>query len=289
MNFCLHFSPFKVPRALSVLIAIVLMAFFSKETLALVTQNPEPTGKFEWGAGLLSIKGAHYRGSDQSKDWFIPTPYFSYNSENIEVETSFARGTLYKNSWMAFKLSVLVGLNVESEDNRARAGMESLDYTFELGPMVIFDLWENPAKGYSLTFEAPFRMVNSTDLSNVHNRGFFSVPYLSWKASPHPRRWGVGYELSVAAMWGSRKYHEYFYGVAPWYVTAGRAYYQAKAGYSGTQFTIILNKRWQDVVILPFIRYDILDGAVFEESPLVKKKSYFVGGLGIFWLFGNKL
>ncbi len=260
-----------------------------RSTYADTNTKVEPTGKFEWGAGLLSIKGAHYRGSDQSKDWFIPTPYFSYNSENLEVESSFARGTLYKNDWMAFKVSVLVGLNVESDNNRARSGMESLDYTFELGPMVIFNLWENVVRGYQLTFEAPFRMVNSTDFSNVHNRGFFSVPYLSWKASPHPDRWDWGYEISNAIMWGSRKYHEYFYGVAPWYATVGRPYYQAKAGYSGTQFTLILNKRWKDVIIVPFVRYDILSGAAFEDSPLVRKDNYMVSGLGIFWLFGNKL
>ncbi len=262
---------------------------FCSQVWAQINTKVEPTKRFEWGAGLLTVRGAHYRGSDQDKTWIIPTPYFSYSSENIEVESSFARGTLYKNDWMAFKVSVLVGLNVESETNYARSGMNSLDYTFELGPMVIFKLWENAAKGQLLTFEAPFRMVNSTDFTNVHNRGFFSVPYISWKGSPHPDRLNWGYDLSAAMMWGSRKYHEYFYGVAPWFATVGRPYYQAKAGYSGSQFTFILNKRWEDFVIVPFIRYDILSGTVFEESPLVKKKSYMVGGLGFFWLFGDKL
>ena len=249
----------------------------------------EPTEKFEWGAGLLSVRGNHYRGSDQAKNWIIPTPYFTYTSEVLEVEPSFARGTFYKNDWLALKMSVIVGLNVESEKNKARAGMDSLDYMFELGPMAIVKIWESETKGHSLTFEMPFRMVNSTDLTNAHNRGFFSISYINWRAAPHPSRWNWGFELSAGAMWGSRKYHEYFYGVAPWFETPERSAYKATSGFSGTQITLILNKRWKDLIFVPFLRYDNLVGTAFEDSPLVKQRSYLVGGLGFFWLFGNKL
>ncbi|MCR9204845.1 MAG: MipA/OmpV family protein, partial [Halobacteriovoraceae bacterium] len=242
-----------------------------------------------WGAGFLGFRGGHYRGSDQTRDWFLPLPYFTYTSEYIEAEPSFVRGTFFKNDWLSLKLSVLAGLNVESETNRARRGMPSLDYTFEAGPMAIFNLWKSSDKLYSLTFEIPFRMVHTTDLSYVRAIGFFGIPYLNLRSAPLKTLMNWSFEVSIAGMWGSKKYHNHFYGVAPLYATAGRPTYNARDGFSGTQYTIILNKRYKDFVFVPFFRFDDLHGTAFEESPLVKKKRYTIGGLAFFWLFGDDL
>lgn len=243
--------------------------------------------KFEWGAGMLSIKGAHYRGSDQSREWFIPIPYFSYSSERVEAESSFIRGTFFENDWFAFKLSILVGLNVESEKNRARSGMPNLDYTFEAGPMVIFKLWNSQKSGQSLTLEAPFRQVHVTDLSYVDRVGFFGVPFINYKLLPREDFYKWGFEASLAYMWGSKKYHQYFYGVDQQFATATRPRYVANSGYSGTQLTLILNKRWKDLILVPFYRFDWLGGVSFANSPLFRKNSYQVGGLAFFWVFGG--
>lgn len=244
--------------------------------------------KFEWGAGALTFKAHHYRGSDQSKDWFIPLPYFIYTSETIEAEPSFVRGTFYRNDWFAFKLSINAGLSVESEKNRAREGMPSLDYTFEAGPMFIFKMWKSEDKKLILNFEWPIRQVHSTDLTYINAEGIFSIPYLNIIHMPMKSTWNLGGELSFGVMYGSKDYHQYFYGIESQYVTTSRPLYEAKSGYSGVQTTWILNKRIGDVVIMPFLRWDYLDGVAFKNSPLFKKKSYLLGGLGTFWLFGGK-
>jgi len=36
-----------------------------------------------------------------------------------------------------------------------------------------------------------------------------------------------------------------------------------------------------------FVRYDNLSGAIFEDSPLVRKKDYLAGGIAITWVFGE--
>ena len=36
-----------------------------------------------------------------------------------------------------------------------------------------------------------------------------------------------------------------------------------------------------------FLRYDNLSGATFEDSPLVKQKDYFAGGVAITWVLGE--
>lgn len=261
--------------------------FFIVLALSDLTNQVYAKERFEWGLGALTMQGHHYRGSDQSKTYFFPIPYFVYTSDKIEAEPSFIRGTFYENSWFAFKLSVIVGLNVESEENDARQGMPSLDYTFEAGPMAIFKLWKSQDRKRSLTFEIPFRHSFVTDLTYVDENGFFSIPYLNFIQAQTEKLLGWGYEASIAYMWGSSKFHNFYYGVNPIYATENRPTYDAKAGYSGTQLTVVLKKRWKDLVLIPFIRWDYLKGTAFEDSPLVKQKSYLLGGLGIFWLFGG--
>ena len=48
-----------------------------------------------------------------------------------------------------------------------------------------------------------------------------------------------------------------------------------------------LSKRFPKYWVGGFVRYDNLNGAVFEDSPLVRQKSYLAGGLAITWIFGE--
>jgi outer membrane protein len=248
-------------------------------------EDIEPSKKFEWGAGFLSIYGNHYRGSDQEKLWFFPTPYFTYKSEHIEAEPSFIRGVFFHNEWFSFKLSLMLGLNVESKKNRARGGMPSLDYTLEAGPMFIFHLWKSQNKELTINFEWPIRESFATDLSYIKAVGLFTVPYVNFIHQPTPSTWSWSSELSFSPMFADRKYHQYFYGVDKQYERPNRPEYQARGGYNGFQAAVVLNKRIKNFVIIPFLRWDYLKGAVFEDSPLVKIKTYTIGGLGLFWLF----
>lgn len=264
----------------------ILFFIFSLFCLSANASQVEASPKhFEWGAGVLSIYGNHYRGSDQGKLWTFPLPYFSYISEHIEAEPSFIRGIFVRNEWFSFKLSLMVGLNAESEENMARAGMPSLDYTFEAGPMFIFHLWKSEDENVLVNFEWPIREIFATDLSYVKHVGLYTVPYFNIKHLPTPTTWNWNSELSVSPMFADQKYHHYFYGVNQEYASPERPYYKAHGGYSGFQTALVLNKHFDNFVMIPFIRWDYLNGARFIDSPLVKTKNYFIGGLGLFWLF----
>ena len=241
--------------------------------------------KFEWGAGLLNLYGNHYRGSDQGRLWTFPLPYFNYSSDRIEVDPSFIRGIIFHNEWFSFKLSLMAGPNAESKKNRARAGMPSLDYTLEAGPMMVFYLWKSDNKEFALNFEWPFREVMATDFSYLKHVGLFTVPYLNLKHEGTPATWNWRSELSVSPMFADQKYHEYFYGVDKQFVLPNRPSYHARGGYSGLQTTVFFNKRIGNLIIIPVVRWDYLNGATFMNSPLVKIKNYLLAGLGTFWLF----
>lgn len=261
----------------------LLLILFTQNGLA--DQSTEPYKKFEWGVGLLSIYGNHYRGSDQSKSWLLPAPYFSYASEKIEAESSFIRRIFIHNERFAFKLSLMLGLNVESKENKAREGMPPLDYTVEAGPLFVFHLWHSENKEVTINFEVPIREGFATNLRYIKPMGFFTVPFINIIHSPAPSFWNWKSEFSVSPMYADQRYHQYFYGVGSEYARAGRPYYRAHGGYSGFQTALIMNKRIGNIAIIPFFRWDYLGSAVFESSPLVKVKNYGIAGLGIFWLF----
>ncbi len=240
---------------------------------------------FDWGFGAVPLVINHYRGSDQFKPYIIPSPYLSYRGDTIEAEQSWVRGKLYANDWFALKISMIVGLAVESEDNDARRGMDDLGYMFEAGPMLIVNLWRSADRRHLLTFEAPVRQVFATDFRDIDRVGIFSVPYLNFTSAPGQWSFGCTTEFSVAAMFADRKYHSYFYSVSPAHALPERPAYQARGGYSGIQLALILNRRLGSIQLIPFIRYDYLRRAVFEDSPLVLTPHYFVFGMGTFYVF----
>jgi outer membrane scaffolding protein for murein synthesis (MipA/OmpV family) len=85
-------------------------------------------------------------------------------------------------------------------------------------------------------------------------------------------------------LFADRRYHQYFYTVDPQYATATRPQYHASAGYAGTQVVTALSKRFPKFWVGGYLRYDTLSGAVFEDSPLVQRRSYWAAGLGFAWM-----
>ncbi|MCK4587802.1 MAG: MipA/OmpV family protein, partial [Gammaproteobacteria bacterium] len=71
------------------------------------------------------------------------------------------------------------------------------------------------------------------------------------------------------------------------YATATRPQYQPDGGYSGSRATLslVMNSRHWFVGI--FARYDKLNGAVFEDSPLVEVNDYFAAGFAVSRIFGS--
>jgi outer membrane scaffolding protein for murein synthesis (MipA/OmpV family) len=94
--------------------------------------------------------------------------------------------------------------------------------------------------------------------------------------------WNLG--ILIGPLFADRRYHDYFYTVAPQYATAARPAYQAVGGYAGTQTITALSKRFPHFWVGAYMRYDTLSGAAFVGSPLVQRKSYWSTGLGISWM-----
>ena len=83
------------------------------------------------------------------------------------------------------------------------------------------------------------------------------------------------------------RYHEYFYGVAPQFATAARPAYEARGGYSGMQFIGSVSKRFENYWFGAFFKADSLHGARFEDSPLVRRKTAYAGGVAVAYVFAT--
>ena len=240
---------------------------------------------WEAGVGFFTFKLPHYRGSNQDRNFYLPAPHFIYRGDKVQAENGYIMGRFLKWGRLRLNLSFFLGLAVSSDENEARKGMDDLDFTFEVGPMANIDLWKSQSHDMFFTFNIPIRPSFSTDFRKIDYVGIFTVPFINFAVAPQATDLRLGIEFAIAYMQASKKYHNYFYGVEPKFATDTRAAYSAKAGYSGTQFSLILSRRFGNVMVIPFMRYDYLKSTAFSDSPLVKTHHYFVYGMGISWFF----
>jgi len=233
---------------------------------------------WEAGVGAAALRMPHYRGSDQDHAWLLPTPYFVYRGQILRSDREGARAVLLDSERLDIDISAGGSAPTRDGENRARSGMPELDATFEIGPKVNVMLAKGA--GWKLDLRVPVRAAFAV---GAHSRA------IGWTASPwvnldlDVQGWNIG--LSGGVLLGSRKYHAYFYDVAPAYASATRAAYAADSGYAGWGGTASASRRLGNWWLAGFVRTDSVAGAVFRDSPLVKQRNNLTYGLAASWVF----
>jgi outer membrane scaffolding protein for murein synthesis (MipA/OmpV family) len=236
--------------------------------------------EWELGAGATAFSLPDYRGSDESRVYGVPFPYVIYHGERLRVDRQGVRGMFFESDRVELDLSMNATPPVD-EKNRAREGMPHLDPTFEIGPRLNFILLRDRPNERALTLRLPVRAVVATDLSDARWAGFTAYPHLS--ADLRSGGWNVG--VQAGPLFGTGRYHEYFYSVEPHFATAERPAYDARSGYSGALALASITRRFDKMWIGAFARYDTLKGAAFESSPLVKRDHALMWGIALAWVF----
>ena len=172
-----------------------------------------------------------------------------------------------------------------SDDNDARRGMEDLDPTFEFGPALRIKLLDSRENWHRLSLAFPVRAVFSTDFRSVRYEGWVFSPRLNFEKGNVIPETGIYLGVSAGPMFGDRGCHQYFYNVEPPYAAADRPAYDAGGGYSGSTLTVGLGKNYRSFHFHAFVSADFLQGAVFEDSPLVKTKTSWMSGFSVTWIF----
>ncbi len=247
----------------------------------------EPRPQWEFGLGATTLRLPDYRGSDESRSYLYPFPYFVYRGERLRVDRQGARAVLLESQRVELDFSLYGTPPVDSSKNRARQGMPDLDPTVEAGPQLNFTLARERSQEWRLDLRLPLRAVIATDLRHAQQAGYVFYPHLNLNLRPElpGGKWNVG--LQAGPMFATREYHRYFYGVEPQFATPQRPAYEASGGYSGTLALATLSRRVGKLWIGGFARYDTLHGAVFENSPLVKLHHSVMTGFAVAWVFAE--
>lgn len=243
--------------------------------------------KWELGAGATGLRLPDYRGSDETRNYAYPLPYFVYRGERMRFDREGFRGVLLESERIELDLSVAGSLPVKSERNRARSGMPDLDPALEIGPKVNVTLWRDRPGERRLDLRFALRGVIATDLSHAKDAGWVFHPHLYYDSRPAflGGRWDLSAQAGV--LYASNRYHQYYYGVAPQFATAERPAYEAGAGYSGATASAAITRRFGRLWVGTFVRYDALGGVAFEPSPLFRRSEYFAAGFAIAWVFAE--
>ncbi|NOY73429.1 MAG: MipA/OmpV family protein [Gammaproteobacteria bacterium] len=252
---------------------LVLSTIYSSGLLA-----EQTLPQWEAGIWLGGISLPDYRGSNERREYALPLPYFIYRSERLQVNRKGVKGLLYQSENIHIDVGGKVNLPVDSDENAARKGMSDLDTALSIGPTIHYIVYKK--KRRTLNFQLPLRAVLSTDIKHIAYRGFTFNPAIVLRQQA---QWDSA--ASLAFLFSTRPYNEYYYDVAENNVRPGRARYQADSGYGGIRLTLITRRSFKKYSLGGFARYDNLRGATYEESPLVTKVENVTVGLYITYQF----
>lgn len=241
---------------------------------------------WEGGLGVAGIDFPHYRGSDQSRGFVLPLPYFVYRGDLLKADRRGVRGSFVKTEDLDLNVSLGASPPVSSSDDRAREGMPDLKSSVELGPSLDLTAWRSADRREKLDVRLSLRAAATLQARSRFIGGEF-FPHLNLDI--HDPAGFAGWKLGLQGgpMYTDRRNNRYFYSVAPQFATATRPAYDARGGFAGAQFVAALSKRFPKFWVGGFVRYDSVRGAAFEASPLVRSKRYVAAGLGVAWILGE--
>lgn len=260
-----------------------VVAALAALTCACAAAEEKPLWELGAGIGVLALPD--YRGSDESRGWVLPVPYAVYRGEFLKADRKGVRGELFDTDRVELNISVAASLPVDSSRNAARSGMPDLRPSLEVGPSLEFTLWRG-AGGKTLELRLPVRTAFTLE-SSPEDLGWVATPNLNLDVPGDGALRGWNFGALAGPIYGDRRQHAYFYGVAPQFATPSRPAYEAHGGYAGLQFIAAASRRFNGYWVGAFLRADSLRGAVFEASPLVRRDTYVAGGVAIAWILGE--
>jgi outer membrane protein len=241
--------------------------------------------RWEAGVGVGALHAPDYRGADEGRSYVLPLPYVIYRSDILNIDREGVRSRFARVGAAQLDLSASVGIPVNSEQNRARAGMPNLDPTLEIGAALNVALGANGSH-HPWTLRLPLRLAVATDLTNSEVIGWVFAPNVDFHAPDFPVH-GLDMHVAAGPLFASERFHDYYYEVAPAYATPDRPAYDARGGYSGSRITVTAGGRYGQLWMGVFARYDTLAGAVFTDSPLVKRQDWLMVGVGVAYVFAH--
>ena len=241
--------------------------------------------KLEVGLGMSAVHVPHYIGSSEAEQYYLPFPYLRYRGDKISVDRNLIQGNMWRSGNWSLEVSLGGAVKVDSDKSQLRQGMDDLDFIIEAGPALHYYFLGDRKQDNALFVELPIRYATSTDFIEAAYQGFTINPRLIWRRGYMLGHYEVSPQMSLALRNANSEYHDYIYGVDSEFVTANRAAYQGKSGYGGLQLGYSTAVLWEDYLLAGFMRYVNIEGAVYEDSPLVDTQDSVIIGFAGAYLF----
>lgn len=232
---------------------------------------------WELGLGAAGLSLPHYRGAERSSRWLLPMPWAVYRGEVLRANRDGVKALLLDSDRLDFDLSLSATAPSRAADEPARAGMADLAGTLEFGPNVNLRLAHGA--GWRLEARLPLRAAVTLE-SRAQGLGWSAMPNLNLDLAQGA--WNIGAQFGLP--WGSRRLHRHFYEVGAADATPARPAYAARGGRGGWQATLGVSRRDGDRWFGAFVRADSVAGAVFDDSPLVRRSRQFSVGVAYAWV-----
>ena len=170
--------------------------------------------------------------------------------------------------------------------------MPELDAIGEIGPALRYYFFRDSWRDH-LYLQCAWRAVFSLDFESgvdAEYQGWRSDIGLNYQNKSLLEDEGISLFLRYRLHFSDSQYHRYFYEVPSQFATSRRAAYEADGGYAGFSLSGSIFKDFTRKFSMGiYARWDNLDGAVFEDSPLVREKNnYTVGCIAIWELARSK-
>ena len=241
--------------------------------------------QWQLGVGMAAFDLSLYPGSADKKNYVLPLPYFTLESERLKIDTGI-KGFLFQSEHVELDVSADLGVPVDSDDSSARLGMPDLDAVVQIGPSLEFLLTGRRRDQLDVRFELPVRAVIASDIKHSSNEGWLLEPHFSVEKRRMYKS-GLAMKFTLGLKYATRDFHAYYYDVAPVFSTTTRPAYLSEKGYGGFFTGMRVSWREGNWIWWTLLRYQNLNGAVFEDSPLVEQKDYYLLGVGFAWVFAQ--
>ncbi len=236
----------------------------------------------------MAARLPHYPGSDEYQNYFFPLPYLVYRGEVVRANREGVRGIFWRNDH--FETDISLSGNPPAGDNRAREGMAELAATGEIGPALNYYFFEYGERD-SLFLQASLRAAFSVDIDGgpeVGHEGYVSDFSFIYRDSTLFKAEKIRFHVSTGVRFADAALHSYFYEVRPAEARADRAAFTAGGGYGGLQLSAsVVKELTARVSVSCFGRWLHLDGAAYDDSPLVDTTDNVLLGAMLIWKIGE--
>lgn len=247
----------------------------------------KPLPLWEVGMAAVDTRLPHYIGSDEYENYIFPLPYVIYRGDLLRADRDGVRGIFYKGEKFETNLSFW-GNPPVSEENGTREGMPKLDAIGEVGPALRYYFYRHGWQDH-LYLQATLRTSWSIDFQGgldieMDYQGLNGGLDLYYQNKSLFEAQKLTIRLRAGLLFADSKYNDYFYSVDDQYATTDREAYDAKGGYAGFLLSTGLYKWLTDRLGIGFYaRWNNIDGAVFEESSLVREENNYAIGSTLVW------